>query len=166
MRYLLDFHSISHSALSFLQMLFNMIFIALQWRHNEYDNFSNHQPHDCLLNRLFSRRLKKTSKLHVTGLCAENSPGTGEFPAQMASYAENVSNWWRHHGDSRAIVHIPAGNYIDWDAALFLYENPTMAFYLVPISSNVVTLTRRYASGEIILSQSRQLSWCVSQEGW
>ena len=22
---------------------------------------------------------------------------TGEFPAQMASNAENVSNWWRHH---------------------------------------------------------------------
>ena len=28
---------------------------------------------------------------------AGNSPGTGEFPAQMASYAENVSIWWRHH---------------------------------------------------------------------
>ena len=24
-------------------------------------------------------------------------PGTGEFPAQMASNAENVSIWWRHH---------------------------------------------------------------------
>ena len=22
---------------------------------------------------------------------------TGEFPAQMASNAENVSIWWRHH---------------------------------------------------------------------
>ena len=40
---------------------------------------------------------KKTSKLRVTGLRAGNSPGTGEFPAQMASYAENVSIWWRHH---------------------------------------------------------------------
>ena len=39
----------------------------------------------------------KTSKLCVTGLCAGNSPGTGEFPAQMASNAENVSIWWRHH---------------------------------------------------------------------
>ena len=26
-----------------------------------------------------------------------NSPGTDEFPAQMASNAENVSIWWRHH---------------------------------------------------------------------
>ena len=53
--------------------------------------------HDCLLNRLFRRRSKKTSKLRVTGLCEWNSPGTDEFPAQMASDAENVSISWRHH---------------------------------------------------------------------
>ena len=40
---------------------------------------------------------KKTSKLRVTGLCVGNSPVTGEFPAQRASNAENVSIWWRHH---------------------------------------------------------------------
>ena len=28
---------------------------------------------------------------------AGNSPGTDEFPAQMASNAENASIWWRHH---------------------------------------------------------------------
>ena len=58
------------------------------WRHNECDDVSNHQPHDCLFNRLFRRRSKETSKLRVTGLCAGNSPVTGEFTAQMASYAE------------------------------------------------------------------------------
>ena len=31
---------------------------------------------------------RKTSKLRVTGLCAANSPVTGEFLAQMASNAE------------------------------------------------------------------------------
>ena len=70
--------------------------VILQWRHNMRDSVSNHQPHHCLLNRLFRRRSKKTSKLRVTGFCVGNSPGTGEFPAQMASYAENVSIWWRH----------------------------------------------------------------------
>ena len=70
---------------------------TLHWCHNGRDNVSNHQPHDCLLNCLFRRRSKKTSKLRVTGLCVGNSPGTGEFPAQMASNAENVSIWWRHH---------------------------------------------------------------------
>ena len=76
---------------------FVMSNLSLQWRHNGSNGVSNHQPHDCLLNRLFRRRSKKTSKLHVTGLCAGNSPGTSEFPTQMASYAENVSIWWRHH---------------------------------------------------------------------
>ena len=58
---------------------------------------SNHQPHDCLLKRLFRHRSKEKSKLRVTGLCTGNSPVTGEFPAQRASNAENVSIRWRDH---------------------------------------------------------------------
>ena len=77
---------------------------TLQWRHNERYSVSNHQPHDCLLNRLFGRRSKKTSKLRVTGLCAGNSPGTGGFSAQMASNAENVAIWWRHHDNALGIT--------------------------------------------------------------
>ena len=73
------------------------LFWTLHWRHNDRDGVSNHQPHGCLLKCLFRRRSKKTSKLRVTGLCAENSPVTDEFPAQRASNAENVSIWWRHH---------------------------------------------------------------------
>ena len=46
---------------------------------------------------IYSAQIPKTSKLRVTGLCAGNSPVTYEFPAQMASNAENVSIWWRHH---------------------------------------------------------------------
>ena len=70
---------------------------ALQWRHYERDGVSNHQPHDCLLNHLFRRRSNKILKLRVAGLCAGNSPVIGEFPAQSASDAENVSIGWRHH---------------------------------------------------------------------
>ena len=62
-----------------------------QWRHNTQYDISYQQPHDCSLNRLFRRISKKTSKLRVTGLCGGNSP------AQMASNAENISIWWRHH---------------------------------------------------------------------
>ena len=85
--------------------------IALPWRHNERDGVSNHQPHDCLLNRLFSCRSKKTSKLCVTGLCEGNSPVTGEYPTQRASNAENGYIWWRHHacicvkGTCRCVTH-------------------------------------------------------------
>ena len=71
---------------------------SLQWRHYKRLGVSDHQPHDdCLLGHLFRRRSRKTSKLHVTGLCAGNSPVTGEFPIQRASNAENISIWWRHH---------------------------------------------------------------------
>ena len=70
---------------------------TLQWRHNGRDSAWNHQPHEWLLNRLFRRRSKKTSKLYIADLGAGNSPETGEFPTQMASNAKNVSIWWRHH---------------------------------------------------------------------
>ena len=72
----------------------------LKWRHNKRNSVSNHQCPDCLLNRLFRRRSKNTSKLCVTGLCAGNSPVTGEFPAQRTSNAENVSIQWRHHANN------------------------------------------------------------------
>ena len=66
---------------------------SLQWRHNERDGVSNPQRHK----RLFRRRSKKTSTIRVTGLHEGNSKVTGEFPAQRASNAENVSIWKRHH---------------------------------------------------------------------
>ena len=99
---------------------------SLQWRHNGCNGVSNHQPHICLLNRLFRRRSKKISKLRVTGHCEGNTPVTGEFPAQRVSNAENVSIWLRHHfpyiptpviimtssnGNISALLDICAGNH-------------------------------------------------------
>ena len=77
--------------LSFLNMLHLLILNSLitaetekifpsRWRHTDRDGVSNHQPHDCLFNRLFRRRSKKTSKLRVTGLCAGNPPGPVNSP--------------------------------------------------------------------------------------
>ena len=54
--------------------------LPLRWRHNDHDGGSNHQPHGCLLNRLFRRKSKETSKLRVTGLCVGNSPGPVNSP--------------------------------------------------------------------------------------
>ena len=83
---------------------------SLQWSHNKHDGVSNHQPDDCLPNRLSRRRSKKTSKLLVTGLCVGNSPMTREFPSQRASNAENVSIWWRHHVQSVQVYARFTGN--------------------------------------------------------
>ena len=70
---------------------------TLQWRHNGHDGVPNHHPYGCLLNRLFRRRSKTTSKIRVTGPCAGDSSVTGEFPAQRTSNAVNVSIRWHHH---------------------------------------------------------------------
>ena len=69
-----------------------IFFTPLQWHHN---GVSHHRVINCLLNPLFRHRSKKTSKLRFTDLCAENSPVTGELPAQNTGNAENVSIWCR-----------------------------------------------------------------------
>ena len=74
--------------------------LALSWdilHHIPWNVLYQYRRCDCLLQRLFRRRSKKTSKLRVTGVCEGNSPATGEFPAQRASNAEHVSIWLRHH---------------------------------------------------------------------
>ena len=58
----------------------SLTWVSLHRCHNDRDGVSNHQPHSCLLNRLFRRRSKKTSTLRVTGLCAGNSPGPVNSP--------------------------------------------------------------------------------------
>ena len=44
-------------------------YVTLQWNHYERDGIWYHRRLNCLLNCLFRHRLKKTSKLRVTGLC-------------------------------------------------------------------------------------------------
>ena len=72
---------------------------SLQWHHNGCNGISNHQSQDCFLNHSFRHKSKKTSNLRVTGLCAGNSPVTGEFPPKKASNAENVFIWWCYYVD-------------------------------------------------------------------
>ena len=44
--------------------------------------------------------------VYSVGLSAGNSPGTGEFPAQMVSDSEDVSIWWHHHVENYCFVTI------------------------------------------------------------
>ena len=61
------------------------------------DGVSNHQPRDCLLNRLFRADKRKHQSSASLAFVRGISPVAGEFPAQMASNGESVSIWWRHH---------------------------------------------------------------------
>ena len=121
MRYTEIKKDISYSTLVYKTLRHSNQPNSLRWRHNDHAGVSNHQPPGCLLNRLFRRKSKKTSKLRVTGLSAGNSPGTGEFSAQMASYAENVSIWWRHHVGYRP--HREPEGFNFWSAYILCVEN-------------------------------------------
>ena len=71
--------------------------LTLHWYRNERDGVTNHQLHDCLLNRLFRHRSKETSKLCVTGLCEGihrwpvNSPHKG--PVTRKCFHLMTSSW-------------------------------------------------------------------------
>ena len=96
---------------------------SLQWCHNEHDGISNHQPHDCLLNRLLRCRSKLTSKLCVTGFCEGNSLVNSLHKG--ASKAENVSIWGRLHVELLSwypIVHSSLCNpFKDWSPIDFIH---------------------------------------------
>ena len=65
-------HVSSHKAI-FAVYFMKFEWKPLQWRHNERDGVSNHQPHNCLLKRLCKAQIKETSKLRVTGLCSASN---------------------------------------------------------------------------------------------
>ena len=71
---------------------------SLQWRHDDRDGVSSHQPHDCLLNRLFRHRSKETSKFRVNRLCEGNSPVTRKmFPFDDVIMDLDLLRWHGPH---------------------------------------------------------------------
>ena len=134
---------------------------TLHWRHTERNGVSNHQPHECLLNRLFRHRCKKTSKLCVTGLCEGNSPMTGEFPAQK------VSIWWRHNEGrvmwSLDIIHVYRNKRLDipsrgrwlpgviWDASTLMWRHLNKWLILDATSAPSLQTWRNLRRGLVML---------------
>ena len=82
---------------------------------------------------------RKTSKVRVTGLCAGNSPGTDEFPAQMASNAENVSIWWRHYDRKNFDIR-------QWSKIAFSTE--LVWPFIGPLSSWILIIFHHYGASE------------------
>ena len=54
-------HNLKLVLLTYFKMRSAKWQLSLQWRNNGRDSASNHQPHDCLLNRLFRCGSKKTT---------------------------------------------------------------------------------------------------------
>ena len=92
---------------------------------NGHCGVSNHQPHHCLLNRLFGCNSKKASKLRVTGLCVGNSPHKWPVTRKIIPFDDVIMclclPWinetvdetqqvaQRRRSEGRAIVTVPEG---------------------------------------------------------
>ena len=106
--------------------------------------------------RLIRRRSKKTSKLRVIGLCV---PVTGEFLAQRASNAENLSIWWRHHDNEIFLpvlynteMHRSSHSKVSTDVMIWRHQCIPLPFILVNYASPVYGVAT-------ICHQVRWLRW-------
>ena len=83
--------------------------LPLRWRHNGCDSVSNHQPHYCLLNRLFRRRKKNIKAPRHWPFFGELGTGGGPvnsphkwpvtrkmFPFDDVIMRKLILAWWRH----------------------------------------------------------------------
>ena len=68
-----------------IEELFEFFNISLLWYSGMFFSYVN------------SWRFYLYAPITFADLCTLHQNVTGEFPAQMASNAENVSIWWRHH---------------------------------------------------------------------
>ena len=79
----------------------------LCWCHNERDSVSNHQPHDCLLKRLFRRRSKEhqssASLVFVRGIhrWPVNSPHKGPVTRKMLPFDDVIMQRNRFRSGTR-----------------------------------------------------------------
>ena len=116
-----------------------------QWRHNDHDSVSNHQPHGCLLNRLFRRRSKKTSKLRFTGLCVGNSPGPVKSPhkgpvtRKMFPFDDVIMAKWIHMMAWQGnVLIIDDCKWYNWICTSLLFRD----FHIVHITKRMPDLVR------------------------
>ena len=134
-------------AITAMLLLFRL---SLQWRHNDHDSVSNHQPHGCLLNRLFRRKSKKTSKLRVTGLCVGKSPGPVNYPhkgpvtRKMFPFDDVIMFWLGF--DLYGLF--TCATVVVWTLGDMLYSGPSINGYITPrrtesVSMNICILNWR-----------------------
>ena len=63
---------------------------TLQWRHNGRDSVSNHQPHECLLNRLIRRRKHQSSASLAFVRGIHRGPVTRPVTRKMFSFDDVI----------------------------------------------------------------------------
>ena len=153
---------------------------TLHWRYNDHDGVSNHQPHGCLLSRLFRRRSRKTSKLRVTGLWVENSPGPvnsshkGPVTRKMFPFDDVImySIHWPHHVHSFAAFRCLAINIqhnktrlCDHEELINYVVELKLSQCILAVSGNVFYYRRRALANYGVRSQESFIQCIVVVSG-
>ena len=169
------------SALSFVRLGGWTAALAntLQWHHYIF----NHHRLDCLLNLLFRRGSKKTSKLRVIGLWPVNSPHKGPVTRKMSPFhdvimwLDKVSNACIPHRtvsflskvDYQSTLSWFAGvsvnfGIIKWYLALWIwatYYDNRNSRHSVPFWHSLSTFSPRHTNIYIYISQKRKI-WNIT----
>ena len=79
---------------SHLENAIRKIYATLRWRHNGRDGVTSLA---IVYSTVYWGADQRKHQSFPSLAFLRGSPVTGEFPAQMASHAENIFIWWRHH---------------------------------------------------------------------
>ena len=117
----------------------NAIWLPLQWRHDGHDGVSNISltiVYSTVYSGADQRKHQSSASL------------AGEFPAQMASYAENVSIWWRHH--------VIRSQWLNWNCSLTSSRNMHQTRFCIQrqISVNMLLLSHPWLFNEMSSSNA------------
>ena len=105
--------------------------LTLQWCHNGRDGVSNHRRLESILNRLFRRISKKTSKFRVTGFCEGihrwpvNSPHEGLVTRKKIPFDDvimELSSLYTTLDTDVSILRFVYQSYIDWELMIILFQ--------------------------------------------
>ena len=131
----------------------------LRWRQNVRDGVSNHQPHDCLLRRLFRRRSKKTSSsaslAFMRGIhrWPVNSPYKGPVEKKMFPFDDvfmhiayinniNICVWLQNQLYGRN----GRQNYSEWLMISHVFQKGDGTNYLRPVRLHMKRVTKWWSS--------------------
>ena len=106
---------------------------------------------------------RKDKKIRVTGLCAGNSPVTGECPAQTASNAETVFIWWRHREEWRdgdcAVISILLSSLISlWEVIVSPNWHHTLYWFTLSLDVWILFYCIDHLTATVLTSMV-QLTW-------
>ena len=125
--------------------------VTLRWRHNDHAGVSNHQPHGCLLNRLFRLKSKITSKLRVTGLCADKWPVTRKmFPFHdVIMYPRSFVSRYSSSPNGKWIIVSTTIRYIYYVLIHLDSCSPKMHWHKGPLSQHGLSLIPAWISNHM-----------------